>query len=69
MVAMTVNETVPFRVFKLPCCGHRLCWVQRKYPMYCPQCGKHVYIDICHGEHTETSDDNAWMKYRQGLWA
>ena len=39
-------QRVEFRLIQMECCGHLLCWVNPRYPTYCPQCGKFVYNDI-----------------------
>lgn len=36
------NQRVPFRLIKMPCCGHQCCWVNPRLPNYCPECGKVV---------------------------
>jgi hypothetical protein len=41
-----ITERVEFKLIEMPCCGHLLCWVNPRYPTYCPQCGKHCYPDV-----------------------
>jgi hypothetical protein len=40
------TERVPFKLLVMPCCQHQLCWVNPRYPSYCPACGKMVYPDV-----------------------
>jgi len=62
VVSLGINERVPFRLFHMPCCARLLCWVQRRYPDYCPNCGEHVTLKLQSGEFTRMIDDNAWLK-------
>lgn len=39
-------ELVELKVLRMPCCGHLLCWVNPRYPTYCPECGKLVYPEV-----------------------
>jgi len=39
-------ERVVFKLFNMPCCGHLLCWVNPRYPTFCPQCGEKVFGTI-----------------------
>lgn len=39
-------ERVVFRLLKTPCCGALLCWVNPRFPNYCPECGHHIYPDV-----------------------
>lgn len=57
---MRTTERVVFRLIQMPCCGHLLCWVNPRYPTYCPQCGKFVYDRVkgC----VLSSDGNAMLK-------
>ena len=43
-----MNEIVKFRLFSMPCCGQLLCWLNPRFPNYCPECGKHIYLEIKH---------------------
>jgi hypothetical protein len=43
------TELVHFRLIKMPCCGHLLCWVNSRFPNYCPECGKQIYPDVKQG--------------------
>lgn len=40
------NYRVMFRLFQMPCCSQLLCWVNPRFPNYCPECGKHVFADL-----------------------
>ena len=57
------NERIKFRLFQMPCCGHQLCWVNPRLPNHCPECGKHVLIQLKSGEYTRLIDENAWLKF------
>jgi hypothetical protein len=46
MPKLAVNERIPFRVFVMPCCMHMLCWVNSRFPSYCPGCGADVRRNI-----------------------
>ena len=61
-VAVGITERVPFRLIQTPCCSTLLCWVNPRFPTYCPECGKHVYREIrgC----VVASDDNALLKVK-----
>src|SRR4051794_26402254 len=50
-------ERVHFKLIALPCCGHLLCWVNPRYPTYCPQCGERVFPHV--KQHVMHSDENA----------
>lgn len=56
-------ERVHFRVFVMPCCGHMLCWVNPRFPSYCPECGNHVYPGV-KGAVT-LSDDDARLTFKE----
>jgi hypothetical protein len=47
---MTVKKVetqwVPFRLLRMGCCEHLLCWVNPRLPNYCPECGKHCYPTV-----------------------
>ena len=40
---MRTTERVPFKLLIMPCCRHQLCWVNPRYPIYCPECGESIY--------------------------
>jgi hypothetical protein len=63
VTSLSVNETIPFRRFHMPCCDYDLCWMTRKYPIHCPNCGQHCYMRLKHDEFTTDKDDSAWIKY------
>lgn len=60
MIMSKVNERVNFRMFRTPCCGHQLCWVNPRLPTFCPECGtlfdRRYMIVMIH-------DENAMIKY------
>ena len=58
----SVNEKIPFRLFHLECCGHLLCWINSRYPTYCPECGKSIYLEI--KSSVAIVDLNAHIRYR-----
>jgi len=60
------NERVPFRLFKMPCCGFQLCWVNPRLPTYCPECGELVFHNLQHEQNVLLKDDNAWLKVHVG---
>lgn len=62
----TTTERVTFKYLNMHCCGIQLCWVNPRLPMYCPECGKHVYPQVrgdvnlsCDATITYTLSDNA----------
>ena len=40
------TERVHFRLLQTACCHSLLCWVNPRFPMYCPECGKFIYPEI-----------------------
>lgn len=40
------HERVEFRLFTMECCWHLLCWVNPRFPSYCPNCGKYVFPKV-----------------------
>jgi len=36
------TEKVIFRLIRMPCCGYNLCWINPRWPAYCPECGSLV---------------------------
>jgi hypothetical protein len=52
------------RVFRFPCCGTILCWINRRIPKYCPECGQPVFVRLkTEGEHTLMSDPHAEVSH------
>lgn len=41
-------ELVKFRLFRMPCCDHLLCWLNPRLPTYCPECGKLIFHEMKH---------------------
>lgn len=39
-------EIINFRLFRMPCCGQMLCWVNPRLPTHCPECGKSVLTEL-----------------------
>lgn len=58
----TSTERVTFRLIVMPCCSTMLCWVNPRFPNYCPECGKFVFPEVkgC----VLSSDDKAWLRRR-----
>lgn len=56
------TERVHFRLIQMPCCGHLLCWVNPRFPSYCPECGKGIYPEVKGS--VLLTDDSAILKYR-----
>jgi hypothetical protein len=64
MPRINTNERVVFRLFRMPCCGHMLCWVNPRLPTYCPECGTLVLSRLrTEGVHTMIKDEEAMLKY------
>lgn len=40
------HERVPFRLLQTPCCSALLCWVNPRFPSYCPECGTFIFPRI-----------------------
>jgi len=40
------HERVVFRLYRMECCGHQLCWVNPRPPTFCPECGERVYPQV-----------------------
>lgn len=53
-------ERVPFKLFRMPCCGFMCCWVNPRLPHYCPECGARVSLPL--GQHVLKSDDYAILE-------
>jgi len=51
------TEFIRFRIFKMPCCGQLLCWVNPRLPNYCPECGKRCLLDLKTKEEYTLLDD------------
>lgn len=56
------TERVKFRLFKMPCCGQLLCWVNPRLPTFCPECGRSALTELKTGAHTLVQDDGAQLK-------
>lgn len=54
-------ERVWFRLMICPKCYFSMCWVNPRFPNYCPECGKFIYPEI--KEYVSISDDNAMLRY------
>lgn len=53
-------QRVEFRLIQMPCCLTLLCWVNPRFPMYCPECGKFIYSEVKGG--VLEKDINATLK-------
>jgi hypothetical protein len=54
-----IYENVHFRLIKTPCCGQLLCWVNPRFPNFCPECGTRIYPDV--KQAVIQSDTEAWL--------
>lgn len=56
-------ERVHFRVLVMPCCQFTACWVNPRFPSYCPECGKRVYPEVksC----VTLDDDQATLRFKE----
>lgn len=43
---MMHTEFVVFRLLHMPCCGQQVCWINPRWPNYCPECGALIYPKI-----------------------
>jgi len=64
-VTIVYSERVHFKLIVMPCCSHMLCWVNPRYPSYCPECGTFIYPQVrgC----VTTSDDQAMLRVHADL--
>lgn len=53
------TEFIVFKLLQMPCCGHQLCWVNPRWPTYCPECGTLVYPRITNPEYLKVQDEGA----------
>jgi len=60
--SMRWTERVHLRVIQCPECSTVFCWVNGRFPSYCPVCGKMVYPKI--KQCVMHSDDKAELRYR-----
>lgn len=62
---MKQTELIQFRLFKMPCCDHLLCWVNPRLPSYCPECGKQVFtaLKFKGDSYILVNDTNARLTY------
>jgi hypothetical protein len=58
---MKFTERVTFRLIQMPCCGHALCWVNPRFPNFCPQCGNHIFTKVKQG--VLLTDTEATLNY------
>jgi predicted nucleic acid-binding Zn-ribbon protein len=56
-VPETMYEKVVFRLIKTPCCGHLLCWINPRFPTYCPECGTNIFTTV--KQHVMYKDEDA----------
>jgi hypothetical protein len=40
---MIETQIIDFKLLRMECCGHLLCWINPRFPTYCPECGKGCY--------------------------
>lgn len=41
-----VSERVPFKLLRTNCCGALLCWINPRFPNFCPECGARCFPQI-----------------------
>lgn len=59
-----ITEFVHFRLFKMPCCGQLLCWLNDRIPNHCPECGERIFLDLKYKtEYTLFNDEKAQLKH------
>lgn len=51
------TESVKFRLFAMPCCGYNLCWLNPRFPNWCPECGAAVHAQLKTEAHTLTCNE------------
>jgi hypothetical protein len=59
-----LTERVHFKLIIMPCCGHNLCWVNPRYPTFCPECGKLIFNEV--KQEVRISDADAILTYKTG---
>lgn len=62
MTIKTYHERVEFKLYRMPCCGHLLCWVNPRKPTFCPQCGEQVFLSLT-GDCIMVLDFDAQLTY------
>ena len=63
---MKTTEIVRFQLFRMPCCSQQLCWVNPRFPNYCPECGASVLSKLREDPSlTLFQDSNAQLKLAQ----
>lgn len=55
------HERIQFRLFRMPCCGQLVCWVNPRSPNHCPECGENVFLTI--KQSTIFRDDDAMLTF------
>jgi len=63
MGAPSVYSRIEFRLLSMECCHTLLCWVNPRYPTYCPQCGTMCYPAV-RGWVTY-KDSNATLRHKE----
>jgi predicted nucleic acid-binding Zn-ribbon protein len=61
---MKTYERVPFRMLRMTCCGHLLCWVNPRRPNHCPECGAYTQQFV---PEQLVADDDAVLELDSGL--
>jgi hypothetical protein len=61
---MATVERIIFRLIKMPCCGQLLCWVNPKFPNYCPECGNNIMLTV--KQRVTFTDDKAELHTHYG---
>lgn len=60
-MARPTTERIHFRLMVCQECSFVMCWVNPRFPNYCPECGKFIYSTIRGG--VVLTDENATLKY------
>lgn len=59
------SQVVKFRLFRMPCCGQLLCWVNPRLPNHCPECGNKVFSKLQQDSgYTQVCDESATLTMR-----
>lgn len=43
---MKRTEIIPFRLLHMECCHVMLCWVNPRFPNFCPECGQRCFPHV-----------------------
>ncbi len=66
MMFTKTTQRVPFRLLHMECCGTLICWVNPRFPNYCPECAARAYPMV--RGYVTASDEHATLITRiEGL--